>query len=49
MRTGHDLELVDVTKRYGTAVAVADVSHPLAAAMSACSARRAAANPRRCG
>ena len=27
MRTGHDLELVDVTKRYGTAVAVADVSH----------------------
>ncbi|SNX71355.1 putative spermidine/putrescine transport system ATP-binding protein [Cereibacter ovatus] len=27
MRTGHDLELVHVTKRYGTAVAVADVSH----------------------
>ncbi len=27
MRTGHDLELSRVTKRYGTAVAVDDVSH----------------------
>ncbi|MBP1806295.1 ABC transporter ATP-binding protein [Rubellimicrobium aerolatum] len=27
MRTGHDLELVHVTKRYGDAVAVNDVSH----------------------
>ena len=27
MRTGHDLELVHVTKRYGAAVAVNDVSH----------------------
>jgi putative spermidine/putrescine transport system ATP-binding protein len=27
MRTGHDLELVHVTKRYGSAVAVNDVSH----------------------
>jgi putative spermidine/putrescine transport system ATP-binding protein len=27
MRTGHDLELVHVTKRYGTTVAVRDVSH----------------------
>ena len=27
MRTGHDLELVHVTKRYGDTVAVRDVSH----------------------
>ncbi|TNC71764.1 ABC transporter ATP-binding protein [Rubellimicrobium roseum] len=27
MRTGHDLELIHVTKRYGETVAVADVSH----------------------
>ena len=27
MRAGHDLELVHVTKRYGTATAVSDVSH----------------------
>ena len=36
MRTGYDLELVHVTKRYGTAVAVRDVSHLFAAGSYVC-------------
>lgn len=36
MRTGYDLELVHVTKRYGTAVAVNDVSHLFAAGSYVC-------------
>ncbi len=36
MRTGHDLELVHVTKRYGTATAVADVSHLFRAGSYVC-------------
>ena len=36
MRTGYDLELVHVTKRYGTAVAVNDVSHLFTAGSYVC-------------
>ena len=36
MRTGHDLELVRVTKRYGAAVAVADISHLFRAGSYVC-------------
>ena len=50
MDTRFDVELVAVTKRYGTTIAVDAhlAAHSRAPAIAACWARAAAARPRRC-